>query len=290
MNKLPTLVALVFIFTSQTRASEVGVASVDITPDYNVRLNGFGHRKSESDGITARIYAKALAFRDADQRTAVLLAVDSLGVPDYMTTDVAGRLKKKANLDPARFAVTSTHTHTAPMLRDCCPNIQGAPLPPNELEKVDRYTREPADKLEEVALAALKDLKPAKIQHGLGTHALAMNRRTPGGPVDHDLPVMTVRDPGENGKLRAVYLSYACHCVTLAHMKISGDWAGFAAEAIEKNHPGAIALTSIGCGADANPTSGVTGDKIAVAIDQGQQLAAATDGVLSQQGGLTPLD
>ena len=41
-----------------------GVASVDITPDYNVRLNGFGHRKSESEGVTAKIYAKALAFRD----------------------------------------------------------------------------------------------------------------------------------------------------------------------------------------------------------------------------------
>ena len=268
---------------------EAGVASVDITPDYNVRLNGFGHRRSESEGITAKIYAKALAFRDQNNNPAVLVAVDSLGVPDYRTTEVAKRLKQKANLDPARFAITSTHTHTAPMLKDCCPNIQGAPIPSNEQEKIDRYTRELTDKIEEVSLAALKDLKPARIEYGIGTHALAKNRRTPGGPVDHDLPVMAIKDPA-SGNLRAVYISYACHCVTLSHMKISGDWAGYAAEAIEKNHPGAIALTSIGCGADANPTSNVTGDKVGVAIEQGQQLAAATDRVLSQQGGLTPLD
>ena len=45
----------------------------------------------------------------------------------------------------------------------------------------------------------------------------------------------------------------------------------------QKNHPGAIALTSIGCGADANPTSGVTGDKVDVAAEQGKQIAAEVD-------------
>src|SRR5688500_6689990 len=191
------LLACLFANSPFARAHDVGVAAVDVTPDYHVRLNGFGHRKSESEGATARIYAKALAFRDAKRQAAVLLAVDSLGVPDYMTTDVAARLKSKANLDPTRFAVTSTHTHTAPMLRDCCPNIQGAPLTAAELEKIDRYTRELADKLEEVSLAALKDLNPATIEYGIGTHALAKNRRTPGGPVDHDLPVMAIRDRSE---------------------------------------------------------------------------------------------
>src|SRR6186713_1421007 len=156
MNKLLALIAL-GLFASQSLAHDVGVAVVDITPDYNVRLNGFGHRKAESDGVTAHIHARALAFRDATNGPAVLVTVDSLGVPDYMTTDVAQRLKTKANLDPDRFAVTSTHTHTAPALKNCCPNIQGAPFTPAEREKIDRYTKELADKIEEVSLAALKD-------------------------------------------------------------------------------------------------------------------------------------
>ena len=56
-------------------------------------------------------------------------------------------------------------------------------------------------------------------------------------------------------------MNYACHCVTLSNNQISGDWAGFAMEAIERQYPGVIALTSVGCGADPNPSSGVTGDK-----------------------------
>ena len=50
-------------------------------------------------------------------------------------------------------------------------------------------------------------------------------------------------------------VNYACHCTTLdpADNLVSGDWAGYAQEAIEDDHPGAIALTLIGCGADANP-------------------------------------
>src|SRR5262249_31575096 len=76
-----------------------------------------------------------------------------------------------------------------------------------------------------------------------------------------------------DGKVRAVYASYACHCVTLSNNKIGGDWAGFAQEAIQADFPGAIALISIGCGADQNPDSGVTGDKVDVATSQGRSLA-----------------
>ena len=42
--------------------TRVGVAAVDITPDYPVRLSGFGFRRTESEGVTQRIWAKALAF------------------------------------------------------------------------------------------------------------------------------------------------------------------------------------------------------------------------------------
>src|SRR5207253_107417 len=106
---------------------------------------------------------------------------------------------------------------------------------------------------ETVALDALKDMKPARLEWGVGTVTFAMNRRTKGGPTDHDLPVLFVKD--ERGKVRAVYVTYACHCVTLSHNQVGGDWAGFAAEAIEDQFPGAVGLVGIGCGADQNPNS-----------------------------------
>ena len=60
----------------------------------------------------------------------------------------------------------------------------------------------------------------------------AANRRTKGGPADHDLPALVVSDP--DGKLRGIFISYACHCTTVTgeFNQICGDWAGYGAEAL----------------------------------------------------------
>src|SRR5205807_5760249 len=152
-------------------------------------------------------------------------------------------------------------------------------------QRIDRYTAELIDKLEKVARAALADRKPARLSWGIGSVGFAVNRRTKGGPVDHDLPVLAVRDL--QGKVRAVYVSYACHCVTLSNNKVSGDWAGYAQELIQDAVPGAVALVSVGCGADSNPSSGVTGDKAEVAARQGAEVAAEVKRLV--QGPLTPV-
>jgi hypothetical protein len=134
--------------------------------------------------------------------------------------------------------------------------------------------------LKQAAVAAIEDLRPGQIEWGVGQHALALNRRTPGGPVDHDLPILVVR--GEDGSPRAIYLSYACHCVTLSHNKISGDWAGFAQESIERRYPGCLALVSIGAGSDSNPNSGVVNDRVDVAAAQGEAIATEVERLLTQ--------
>jgi putative membrane-bound dehydrogenase-like protein len=259
-----------------------GVARVDVTPKYPVRLSGFGFRRTESEGVTQRIWAKALAI--GDDCPDVLIAVDNLGIPAGMVKDLARRLAKKG-VKPDRLAVTATHTHTAPMLTGVCPTLFGVPIPREHQKHIDRYTKELADNLEKVALAALADRKPARLSWGVGKVTFAANRRTRGGPVDHDLPLLVVRDL--KGKVRAVYVSYACHCVTLSNNKISGDWAGYAQQAIEDDHPGAVALVSIGCGADSNPRSGVTGDKADVASRQGMEIAREVKRLL--RGYLAPV-
>jgi putative membrane-bound dehydrogenase-like protein len=259
-----------------------GVARIDITPSYPVRLSGFGFRRTESEGVTQRIWAKALAL--GDDSPAVLITVDNLGVPARIVQELARRLGKKG-VRRDRLAVTATHTHTAPMLTGVAPTLFGMPIPKEHQEHIDDYTREFTDKLEKVALAALADRKPARLSWGVGSVGFARNRRTPGGPVDDDLPMLVVRDL--RGKVRAVYVSYACHCVTLSNNKISGDWAGYAQQAIEDDHPGAVALVSIGCGADSNPDSGVTGDKADIASRQGTQIAAEVRRLL--KGYLAPV-
>jgi putative membrane-bound dehydrogenase-like protein len=256
----------------------IGVASVDITPDYPVRLSGFGFRREPSEGAMQKIWAKALVIADTERGPAVLITTDNLGVPREITQAVAERLAPKIGLRPERLTITATHTHTAPMLRGVAPTLFGMDIPEEHQAAIDRYTREFTDKLVEVASAAVNDVKPGRLEWGIGNLGFARNRRTPGGPVDHDLPALVVRSP--DGKVRAVWFSYACHCVTMANNKVGGDWAGFAQVEIEKDNPGAVALASIGCGADANPNKAV-GDNSEPAEVQGRQLADEIKRLLS---------
>jgi putative membrane-bound dehydrogenase-like protein len=263
----------------------VGLARIDITPSYPVRLSGFAFRHAESEGVSQRLWAKALAIGSDSDGAFVLLAVDNLNVPAWMVQDLAGRLQRKHGISPDRLAVTFTHTHSAPMLKGTCPTLFGQPIPPPHQERIDRYSAELLDKLEAVAEEALRNRQAAHLSWGIGKVGFAVNRRTPGGPVDHDLPILVVRAPDKS--IRGIWVNYACHCVTLSFNKISGDWAGYAQQAIEDDHPGAIALVSIGCGADANPNSHVTGDKVEIAARQGREIADEVNRLLS--GFLEPL-
>lgn len=206
----------------------VGVAVEDITPDYPIRLMGYGSRKTESAGIASRLKARALAIgadQSADGGPAVLVAVDNCAVGANVTEEVATRLKNKVGLKRERFAVCSTHTHCAPALNSELDFIFGTPIPDDQKARIARYTRELTDAIEKVALAALAARSPASLSWGQGQVGFAANRRVlkdgrwinfgvnPNGPVDHSLPVLRAVDA--SGKVQAVLFGYACHCTTL---------------------------------------------------------------------------
>ncbi|MBM4089005.1 MAG: hypothetical protein FJ276_06160, partial [Planctomycetes bacterium] len=85
--------ATVTVSAAGQEVYHVGVARSDITPEYPIRLSGFGSRRAESEGITQRIWAKALAVSVADEPPLVLLAIDSLGVRMPMVDEVAACLR-----------------------------------------------------------------------------------------------------------------------------------------------------------------------------------------------------
>lgn len=279
---LATLLFSLSVFGQKEVAPSVGLARVDITPDFPVRLSGFGFRRTESEGVNQRIWAKALAI--GDKAPAVLITVDNLGVSAELGARLQKRLKP-LGVTPERLVIAASHTHTAPMLEGVCATLFGVPVPEDHKSHIHQYTDLFLNQLEKVAREALADRKPARLEWGVGTSSLAKNRRTSGGPVDQDLPVMAIKTP--EGTLRGVWVNYACHAVTLSHNKVGGDWPGYAQQAIEDSHPGIIALFSIGCGADSNPASGVVGDKVDVASRQGIDMARSVDAVL--KGALKPV-
>jgi putative membrane-bound dehydrogenase-like protein len=249
----------------------VGAATVDITPDYPVRLAGYASRQEESDGITARIHARALAIGGAGnfaetvtQPLAVLVTVDNCGVTADVVESVFDVLSADLPLQRSHFALSSTHTHSAPWLRSFAPLSQ-LNIAPDHQRRLERYQRELQEQLVQVVRNAVEARRPGRLSLGYGHVDFAKNRRVlrdgkysgsgiqEDGPVDHRLPILAAHDAA--GTLIAVLTNYACHATTNAGAdnRVGGDWPGFAADMMEQDHPGAVALVAVGCGADINP-------------------------------------
>ena len=244
----------------------VGGAKVDITPELPIRLAGYQSRVAEATRVEAPLSARALAIGSDADGAVVIVTADVIAVSETMSDAVAAAVRAKhPGLTRERIAVCATHQHTGPAIAGTIPFMFSRDLPAEENARIERYAAKLQEKLIEVALAALADRRPARLAWAQGTAEFAVNRRlivdgkhtgykaTPGGPVDHALPVLRAVDA--QGAVRAVLVNYACHCTTLkgGDNYVHPDWAGEAAKRIEGRHAGAVALVAIGCGADADP-------------------------------------
>jgi hypothetical protein len=266
---------------------KAGVARIDITPAGPIWMSGYASRKKPSEGVLQRLWAKALAIEDARKGRAVIVTTDLIGLPREVSDVVAARVLKAHGLPRAALLLNSSHTHTGPVVR---PNlITMYELDEENDRRIAAYTRELTEKLVTVIGAALGDLQPARLSYGAGSAGFAMNRReftpkgvrigrNPQGPVDHQVPVLRVTS--EDGRLRAVLFAYACHNTTLTgeFYQLSGDYAGFAQEEVEKAHPGATALFMMLCGGDQNPEPR---SSLELAESHGKTLAAEVSRVVS---------
>lgn len=237
----------------------VGVAKVDVTPSFPILLNGYGyaHREAEATHTAQRIYAKALAFT-GDAGTSVLIAVDSCLVPRAVTRAVRDALAGYG-VPHEHVAVCYTHSHATPCLRDAAPGLAASLKPSAEAEAhIDEYTRFFTDALVRVAREALGSQVQGTLSWTQGRVKFAANRRIEAArdaPVDHDLAVLRVTDSA--GRLRALFTSYACHCVSVTDTVVSGDWAGHAQHQLERRFPGVTAMVAIGCAGDVDPRGGI---------------------------------
>ncbi len=264
---------------------QVGIAKVNITPDYPVLLSGYASRGTDLiSRVEQPLWARAIAISDERGQSHVLISVDNCGVPASVTKTVVANLKEKYNTASENVVICSTHTHSAPMLNGVLLNLYVQDLSAQKLAVIDRYTRELITKLTQVAEDAIKDVQPSILEWGVGSATFAKNRRQVTGPKDHGVPILCVKS--ESGQRRAILVNYACHCTTLGGVPfMSGDWAGCAVEGIEADLPGCMAMVVIGCGADQNPK--LRGDDQGAARVNGKEIS---DGVRQRlKTKLTPI-
>ena len=186
--------------TAKNNVIQIGVAEVDITPDYPIRLSGYGSRREESDGIIQPIWAKALAIGDDTEDPVVLVTVENCGLPDELTEEVSRRMKEKTGISRAHFVACFSHTHSAPCLTNAAPFLFSTDMPAHQ-PKIDRYTHQLTDWMESVALEALANREPSQLTWSIGELGFAKNRRTEGGPGPF-VAVYTSQRTDHVGKLR----------------------------------------------------------------------------------------
>src|ERR1043166_5658029 len=73
----------------------IGIARVDITPSYPIRLSGYAVRKTEATNAVQKLWAKAIAIGSDKEGPAILVTVDNTGVPKHIRDAVVARLRKK---------------------------------------------------------------------------------------------------------------------------------------------------------------------------------------------------
>ncbi len=244
----------------------VGTARIEITPELPIQLAGYQQRAEEATRVVAPLHARAVAIGADADGAVVLVNADVIAVSAELSDAVAQAVQARhPAITRPRIAVCATHQHNGPAVAGTIPFMFSRDLPADVTARIDRFTTRLRDGMIAAALAALADRRPAQLAWAQGRAEFAVNRRrivegrhqgytaTPGGPVDHALPVLRAADP--SGSVRAVLVNYACHCTVLKGGEnfVHADWAGDAATRIEADHGGAVALVTIGCGADADP-------------------------------------
>lgn len=260
---------------------KAGVATAKITPSKPMWMAGYAARKKPSEGVIQDIFAKALVLEDKTGRRVAIVTLDLIGVLTTLRDSVEKQVGEKFKLPPEALLLSASHTHSGPEYRERAGRESEAATYHKFLE----------DTLVRLIGEAIKGLAPANLSYGHARAGFAMNRRrnyqlpkedvnankapNPDGPVDHDVPVLCVADPG--GQTRAVLFGYACHNTTLGLYQFCGDYAGFAQQYVQEDRPGVTALYIAGCGADQNPYPRST---VELARQHGRSLATGVGAAL----------
>lgn len=219
----------------------VGIAATDITPPIGGELSGFALRVGPSLGTHDPLSARAVVVcDDGDARPTAMLALDLVGLEVPTTDRLRQRIEDEVGIPAESVIIAVTHTHCGPAVMPNRPSM-GATDPD--------YLRHLDDTVVRAVSDAWARRVPGSLCFGLGQQTtVARNRRTPGGIIDPDTPVIRVTN--DAGEVLGILCGYACHPTSLgpSNFWVSADIPGVVRDCLEKVYEGATAIYFNGCG------------------------------------------
>jgi hypothetical protein len=224
----------------------VGVAEIDITPDFSVELSGFASRLHASVGVLEPIHARALYLHDEQTGEKLLwIACDVIALRGQFVEEFRAWAKDVRGLEGRQVLLCATHTHTAPATI----NLNGAGRFSAKYEELLRQ------KLQDVAQRATAQSEQCRVVCASAALELAIHRRGPAS-AHTDPVVWAIGFRRDDGTFAAAVVNYAMHPVALgsSEERISPDWCGAAAHAVHATLPGKpITLITNGAAGNLNP-------------------------------------
>ena len=191
-------------------------------------------------GVLDDVYARIGIIRGSGDPVLVL-AVDTLGFGVAEIAELERVIGEATGIPPVRTLITSSHSHSAPIL---CPiDLFGGFSP---------YFDGLCDRVSELASNLLSRTVPATLSFGKSSCDFNVNRRlitpegtcvsgpNPEGVVDKTVPILACHRA--DGSLMGVFFSYCCHPTILLGPEVSGDYPGQTQLALEARHRESVAL------------------------------------------------
>lgn len=214
--------------------TKAGFCESDVTPPIGSFLAGFPSRSEGSQGVDDPLYLRVVALEDEAGERVVLVTADLLKWPRDLSWRTKLWAEEELGLPSPALILNLSHTHSAPalFLQRCYPHW---PVDREYLCRLEQTIREGI-------AAALDDLQPTRIEHGLGEAHFGVSRRLPdpetgivsmrpneAGFYDPEMPVFAFY---RGDSLDALLYSYACHPTSKNTLMVSADWPGQVAKGL----------------------------------------------------------
>jgi Neutral/alkaline non-lysosomal ceramidase, N-terminal len=192
-----------------------------------IRLAGYGDGQN-AKGVHDSVYVKAIAI-DIDDNLIILISADLLMMPYKLVQKVEEKLKNYSSISREQLFFGATHTHAS--VGNCIPGYVGEEFEGEYQPEVVEWL---SNKITEVILKSVSDLKPSKIAsdfiHAPDLVANRINRKT--GRLNDKLTIAAIRQL--NGRNAAIGI-FAAHATTLGawNDQISCDYPGYFQRSLE---------------------------------------------------------
>ncbi|HXG27317.1 MAG TPA: neutral/alkaline non-lysosomal ceramidase N-terminal domain-containing protein, partial [Nevskiales bacterium] len=234
-----------------------------------------------SRGYYDSLITKAVALHDGHDYL-VLVKTDLIGMLDEVVQDVKAEVRRRTGIELGDGLIMSaTHTHDGPgAVANHSTRYFWLAM---DAYQHDLYRRM-VPQLADVVVAALEDMKPARIGHGSGTEIEGLNGYRRGRLASYDIDkndalrrrigVLRV-DDAATGEPRAVVINWAAHGIAfdVENQYFSGDVLGAVERETEQlmNIPVAMLVQSVG--GDVSPRGVSNDNKLQRIESYGRRLA-----------------